>query len=759
MIGVARLLLAAILVTGSMLSWPSFSVEQPIPVTKRPPASSSMPVRPFPDAVVRQNPPDFSWPVATGVGNYEVLLRFPDGKQQSRTTDRNWLNWPTTLPPGQYQWSVRSATGSHNDLVNARFSVPDDTLRFVVPSADELLRHASNVERPRLLPKGDELARLKAALYGARRPGWDKLLDRVRKSVALAPTPEPAALPNRITDYVNWARELNRTGNVVRSETKMLQEAIWAWMVTRDPEIGRSAVRRANQLATWNPTGVSSYSSNDQMTRDIAISLAMARDGLDELLSAKEKRVLVSAAQERINDILGNIRGILRNMERAPHDSHGYSALFVVASSAALLAGEGPSANATFKLTIPWLINAISPWGGEDGGFSNGTAYAIWSLEYFVPAWDILKRSTGVDIGEKAWSRGFAEFLAYAAPPGSPGNIFGDGFEQPLTRHLAKRFSRRSNTDFARWYERQTFAEDDSYLWLINAVPQSGVDAISLPSGTPNAKLFPDIGWAAMHSSLPDRSRTSIYFKSSRFGSYNHAHAEHNSFVVHSAGKVLTGGSGYYDPYGYYGTKHWKNWYQQTRAHNAITFDDGQGQLTQRLDAGGEIVAFHHSAEIDFVTGNATDAYGGLLTKALRTIAYVRDNQIVVVDQLASNQARRWEWNIHAFEKFIERSLDQIEIKRDSVSICVSQLSGPATRFEQTDQFSEKPDKEGYAPQWHGAFLSKEKLKSADFIFVLNVGCTGEPVRLLEQSATAWKIELGTKRITVQKDGRSVLGS
>ena len=78
MIGVARLLLAAILVTGSKLSWPSFSVEQPIPVTKRPPASSSMPVRPFPDAVVRQNPPDFSWPVATGVGNYEVLLRFPD---------------------------------------------------------------------------------------------------------------------------------------------------------------------------------------------------------------------------------------------------------------------------------------------------------------------------------------------------------------------------------------------------------------------------------------------------------------------------------------------------------------------------------------------------------------------------------------------------------------------------------------------------------------------------------------------------------
>ena len=39
------------------------------------------------------------------------------------------------------------------------------------------------------------------------------------------------------------------------------------------------------------------------------------------------------------------------------------------------------------------------------------------------------------------------------------------------------------------------------------------------PEGTPNAAVFPVIGWAAMHSDLRDPRRTSVYFKSSPYGS------------------------------------------------------------------------------------------------------------------------------------------------------------------------------------------------------------------------------------------------
>ena len=41
-----------------------------------------------------------------------------------------------------------------------------------------------------------------------------------------------------------------------------------------------------------------------------------------------------------------------------------------------------------------------------------------------------------------------------------------------------------------------------------------------------------------MHSSLSDPNRLSIFFKSSPYGSYNHSHADQNSFVIHHRGRL-----------------------------------------------------------------------------------------------------------------------------------------------------------------------------------------------------------------------------
>jgi hypothetical protein len=287
----------------------------------------------------------------------------------------------------------------------------------------------------------------------------------------------------------------------------------------------------------------------------------------------------------------------------------------------------------------------------------------------------------------------------------------------------------------------------------LNAVPPESQLNSNLPAHQADAVLLPDAGWAAMHSALADRKRTSVYFKSSRWGSYNHAHADQNSFVVHADGKVLTGGSGYFDPYAYYGTVHWKNWYQQTKAHNAITFDGGQGQTTQRREAGADILHFDRTAEFAYVSGDATQAYGGTLTKATRTLVFLRKHLIIVYDQLASDKPRRWEWNVHANEPMRETLRKEIAIGNGKSSLCVQQLSGQPTSFSQTDQFSVKPDKEGYPSQWHGIFSVDIASQKAELIFILNVGCDQVGARIVNGVTTTVRFEGDNFGIALHRSG------
>src|SRR5690348_11240384 len=64
------------------------------------------PVRPADCSIVTQTPPEFTWPPQNGSNVYQVILHFPGGRAESRTTSRNWLLWDGMLAPGTYAWEV-----------------------------------------------------------------------------------------------------------------------------------------------------------------------------------------------------------------------------------------------------------------------------------------------------------------------------------------------------------------------------------------------------------------------------------------------------------------------------------------------------------------------------------------------------------------------------------------------------------------------------------------------------------------------------
>ncbi|HJR71932.1 MAG TPA: heparinase II/III family protein [Gammaproteobacteria bacterium] len=694
---------------------------------------SSAAIRPADGAEVEQTPPDFSWPAPEPAASYRFVLRYADGTEVSRTVGANWLNWHEPLPPGEYAWQVHAVT-EHSLAAGAvrRFRVREHAVPFVVPDADTLVSRARGKPHPRALPEAERLA----AMLAARGDDVERLLREAE--AAEAPGAEPTGETVADVDRQTFAAVNSALAALLAS-------------VARDDDAHYDrALEHTLALAAWDPRGTTSYARADEAARGIAAVLVVAYDWLFPRLDAAERHRLLAVIETRVGDMYTDVAGDGARLAVHPYDSHGFQTLTYVAMAATLLAGDLPVADRWLRDTLPLALNWLSPWGGEDGGFANGTAYAQWTTGDVLLPWSFLRWSVGVDVAQKAWVRNHARFLAYFLPPGSPTGVFGDGAERPLGEQWArfgKAFTLFAPTPLGRWYGSHLHGEDASRPHLLLAA-LADESSRALPARTPNAALFPSIGWVAMHSNLANPARTSIYFKSSSFGSFNHSHADQNGFVVVAGGKPLLVDSGYYDGYA---TEHWRQWYKQTRAHNAITFDGGRGQTV--FEDGGElgpgrITDFVDADDYAIAAGDAAAAYGGELDVAERTLVYLRPNTLVIHDRLASAVPRRWEWNLHALERMGVQSDGEVSIAYGGATVCVGLRGTAPTAFSQHDAFTAPPSGEAHAPQWHGSFAVAEPTAAAELVAVLRVGCPATPF-VSRRTATGWEIEVAGRRVTI----------
>ena len=659
------------------------------------------PVRPVDCSTTSQTPPEFTWPPRKGDESYTVTVKFPDGRAESRTTTRNWLLWDAALPPGTYTWQVR-ATGADKDLSEPRrFTIAPDAVPFVVPGPGAILVRARAAPRPRTWPQ-DSTSPLRA-LRGERAKGFKTLVDGVvndEKRQEAEPT----------------SPSINSNYNDAVSEQKRTLAAALAWAGTHDRRYGEDAARRLMTQAAWSTTGPTSYKTNDTANRTIAFTLALGLDWTYDYLSAQQKQAITTAIRARTQPMFEDI---LKKVTAYPYDSHGNVTLNTVAAIGVLMAGEIAEADNWVKEAVPAAVAWTSPWGWQDGGFGNGTAQAFWDTGSNLTVWYVLRNAAGVDLSKKEWVRNHARFLAYFVPPGAPSGAFGDGLELALPEvwsRVGKALAAFSPSPLARWYARSQSQEDPARLELLLA-PHAEFESARFPQETPHSAFFPSIGWVAMHSSLSDPNRLSIFFKSSPYGSYNHSHGDQNSFVIHHKGRRLAIASGYYDDYG---TKHWHEWYKQTRAANAITFDGGQGQGQNDKAFAGEVTRFESGDGYDYGIGRADRAYDGKVTRAERSIVYLRPATVIVYDSLASPSPHTWEWNIHAINRMTPVTPARVAIQNGPAQMCVEMVSGPETQFTQNDQFTARPS--AGAPQWHGTFATTAKSSAAEFVVVMRVG-------------------------------------
>ena len=249
-----------------------------------------------------------------------------------------------------------------------------------------------------------------------------------------------------------------------------------------------------------------------------------------------------------------------------------------------------------------------------------------------------------------------------------------------------------------------------------------------------------------MHSDLNNLQRTSVYFKSSPYGSVSHSHGNQNGFVLTSAGVPLLSETGWYD---WFGSPMHTGWYRQTKSTNALTYDGGVGQVVEGFREpkiyNGTITAFSTTPALDFVQGDATMAYAGALSSAIRQVWYLRSSDAVIVRDKASSASKRtFEWNFHALAPILRDATGMVSIVNQGRSVCVKPIGTPGLRFEKR---TGPPPRAGTYED-HAVFVNDVPATSADFLVLLDVGCKN-PAVTVTPTATGRQVTVGTQSVLV----------
>ncbi|HEY4373056.1 MAG TPA: heparinase II/III family protein [Burkholderiales bacterium] len=702
-----------------------------------------------------QSPPDFTWPPYPGAQQYEFLLDFADGHSESALTTVNWLNWPRPLEPGDYAWRVRPIGGATEPVSQARrFTLAAGAMPFSPPPAQVLVQRAQQAARPRSLPAGTADRLWRASLAGTRARDVAALRQRVLAYRGQAVRDPVAAMRASASAAPLIQLQVAAEGEA----TRLLETALY-WVIAGVPADRDEAIRRCLAIAAWPPQGATSYANTDTVAMEVAWILAVTYDWLHDELSPQQRLLVQAAITGRAAPAFAALAGPRCSFAPHPYDSHGAHIVAQVAAIGALLTGEVDAARDWLQYAGPLYAHFLSPWGGEHGGYANGTSYALWDNDSMFFMWDVLARTTGLDLTQKAWARNFGQLFAYFMPPGAPAGLFGDGAEAQLNEEWARialDYAARVPSPLMRWYTGQVQGGDGSLQWSLLAPPAPAPGPV--PPDLPLALLMPSTGWTAMQASRAKPSPFSVYFKSSPYGSFNHGHADQNSFVIHAGGEALTGASGVFD---WYASPHWRQWYAQTRAANAITYDGGQGQMLGPrgdglLQASGRIVDFYTDAQADVVVGDAAAAYGPGFSRATRALVYLRPHTVVVFDDIETGTAHQWEWNLHTEKSMSQGADGTIAIKGAAASLCARTFAPAGSSTAASSGYPVAPAGVP-APPHHQITLRTPRNTSGRFISVFDTDCAAlAALRAPALAGATMSITVGDTRVSFQSDAKQV---
>ncbi len=726
-------------------------------------------------------------PIKTDVAEPWTISLSKDGSPYlTRNLKFPQLQLTSNLPPGKYEWTVsyRSKNGQAPISQVRRFWVTESSINTPNISADAIVSSASSTPRPRMLPKGLSTATILARINASAGPQFDSLKSKAKilqtKPVDIEPAIRPLDSPNK-EEYALWLGSLRAVADAAASDLNILG---YVGKLTNDRAMIDAGKRRLLALANWDPiNGVSNYATQDQVARQILIALCKGYDYFYDELNQTERVKVISVIKIRLTQMTP----LIANQHLHKKDSHGVTNINYLLNVLLLLAGDPNfnEASSYLKDTYSTFLVTSAALGGDDGAFQNGTGYG-WYVT-FLESLISLKNITGYDFSTLPY---FSRYLNYLI-----------AFTAPLNKEQMTAFGddHTNNYNYAAYAfdTLQAFAlltKNAQHEWYFRANPNNVTSTSLRPSyyftllalgyqpATPLAPsqdswFFANAGLASLTSKSSDPYRSSIAFRSSEWGAYNHSYADQNSFTLVSKGKDMLISSGYYYVYG-------SAYHKQTRAtrsHNALSFDRGIGQsepITNEIpkkpgapvdtsETAGQLYNGAESNGISVVTGDASKAYRRLLSNgtvatwepllnnAIRSIAYFKEEKIVAIyDWATSTVPRSWELNFHAPTPFIQNPDGQVKVINSNASICLRHYNFPSKMSVPSD-LNLLPEKSS-ATQYH--LRSNALTPSTQLIAVtlIREDCSNTAVDV-SFNGTSARVAIGNKGVDFDRKTLSIL--
>ncbi len=323
--------------------------------------------------------------------------------------------------------------------------------------------------------------------------------------------------------------------------------------------------------------------------------------------------------------------------------------------------------------------------GGNDGGWANGLSYftvnnpTVGDMAYYLYA------VGKVDIYQKPWFRNLPDYYLHCGFPGTPMDGFGnmhdraymklkaDGIGWNFGQHVLGYIDAATGNEKAKFYIAQAPQQRNPIQDLLIGRKFDYDPAKFDRSTLKQAIAFREVGVVSMHTRVTEpKEDMAVYFRSSPFGAFGHAHANQNSFNIAYKGERIFYPTGYYTSFS---DPHSLSSYRHTRGHNTILVD-GKGQ-TYGPEGFGWLKRYLHGERVTYVCGAAPNAYVpvvdpmwkklvettftkeqlGLLfgdaelVKFNRHLAFLRPGVVVVYDELESKEERSWTYQLHTYQK------------------------------------------------------------------------------------------------------------
>lgn len=462
----------------------------------------------------------------------------------------------------------------------------------------------------------------------------------------------------------------NRIATVAEAATLL-------WLVTEDETYLREAKQVLLDVCAWDPDGVSNIYYNDEAHFRLWRKLPGVYDQLRETFSADERERILDAFRERGRRSVAWIResgieNLKRNSVEAKPSSHPVRFMAMTGVAGLALWDDLPEAREWYTFAYDWYRDVFTPWGGEDGGWAEGTAYwrGVYEHAVFQDALLLLDdpeayasafwRQTGyfqVYFTQPYLTTGFGDLSnagKFNLEPGvwhflrHLGRVLGDGYLVAYTDLYDDPRARPQEYGLKEiWRGYPTATE---YLLREFVASRFAMPAPRPLGELPPARYFRDVGWVSFHSALgkPDED-IEFSFKSSPYGSFSHSHGDQNSFILNAFGRNLAINSGYRE---YHRSHHHSYYTRETRSKNNVLINL-RGQDVQNQAAVGSIEGFALGDRAWWTAGEARRAYQILqpqlkLDTVRRDVAMIDRAFFVLRDRIVADKPFMPSWMLHA---------------------------------------------------------------------------------------------------------------